>query len=223
MMRKLAGYLLLSFFSFLLFTGFFHAAAHAQTGRIPLLPTPTPSQPSIAPTPTIVFSVMAAPSIAPLPNTTEPKPTPNETLQTTPPPPAPQQNTKQTLSPTPTSAPIQTAIPTTTPQPTATPVPLPKIIAPAELEPFFAKYAAEYGVDANLLKRIAKCEAHFNSQSDTGTYAGMYQFMAGTWISARGRMGMDPNPDLRKNAEESIRTAAFMIANGQKGAWPNCH
>jgi hypothetical protein len=35
-------------------------------------------------------------------------------------------------------------------------------------------------------------------------------------------MGLDTNPDLRKNAEEAIRTAAYKILNGGRGAWPNC-
>jgi hypothetical protein len=36
-------------------------------------------------------------------------------------------------------------------------------------------------------------------------------------------MGLDSNPDLRFNADESIKTAAFKIAHGGIGAWPNCH
>jgi len=62
-----------------------------------------------------------------------------------------------------------------------------------------------------------------NTNSDTGTYAGIFQFSASTWASERGIMGLDPNPDLRKNAGEAIRTTAFMLSKGQETAWPNCH
>lgn len=128
-----------------------------------------------------------------------------------------------TGTPIPTLVPTATATPTPTPLPTSTPTPtrIP-IASPSELDAFFSKYSEEYHVDKELMKRIAKCESGFNSQSDTGTYAGMFQFAAQTWISARSRMGLDSNPDLRKNAEESIRTAAFMIGSGQQNAWANC-
>ena len=131
-----------------------------------------------------------------------------------------------TATPFPTSTPEPTASPqpTAIPKPTAVPTPIPVVIisSPGDLEVLFAKYSDEYHVDRELMKRIARCESHFNPQADTGTYAGMFQFASQTWISTRQRMGMDPNPDLRKNAEESIRTNAFMLANGQQNAWRNC-
>ncbi|MEK7571233.1 MAG: transglycosylase family protein [Patescibacteria group bacterium] len=224
MVKKLAGYFSLSLCSFVLFTAVFHTAVNAQAIELPLLPSPTPKPQSVIPTPTTFFTV-TIPSQSII--ITTPTPTPQEEnineqqTQTE----TSSQTDKIVKIPSPTSIPtsVPIAIPTAIPQPTATPEPLPDVAAPVELEPFFAKYAGEYSVDANLLKRIARCETGFNSQSDTGTYAGMYQFLASTWSSIRGRMGMDQSPDLRKNAEESIRTAAFMIANGQKSAWPNCH
>jgi len=51
----------------------------------------------------------------------------------------------------------------------------------------------------------------------------MFQFSASTWASVRGLMGLDPNPDLRENAEEAIHTTAFMLSRGEESAWPNCH
>lgn len=139
-------------------------------------------------------------------------PTPSESPVNTPTP---------TLTPTttPTPTPEPTATPTNTPTPSPTRIP---IASPTDLEAFFNKYSEEYHVDKELMKKIAKCESGFNAQADTGTYAGMFQFAAQTWITARSRLGLDTNPDLRKNAEESIRTAAFMIGNGQQNAWANC-
>lgn len=123
-----------------------------------------------------------------------------------------------TQIPTPTN----TLTPTPTPTPTNTPTPVP-VIASADLEIFFSKYADEYRADKNLLEKIAKCESGFNANSNyKGIYLGMFQFAESSWISNRSAMGMDTNPDLRVNAEESIRTAAYMIAHGYQNSWPNC-
>lgn len=132
-----------------------------------------------------------------------------------------------TIEPTATIVPTQTPTPeptaTPTPEPTATPTPMPTITVSVDLEPLFSKYGDQFAVDKELMKRIARCESGFNPNSDTGLYAGMFQYAAQTWISARTQMGLDTNPDLRKNPEESIRTTAFMLANGRSSAWPNCH
>lgn len=137
---------------------------------------------------------------------------------------------KPSATPTPTPAPTTTPTPTPTstptpetptPEPTATPTPWPALSS-IELETLFQKYSDEYAVAKDLLKRIANCESGFNSQADSGTYIGMFQFASQTWTNARNAMGLDPNPDLRKNSEESIRTAAFMIQRGQQNAWKNC-
>lgn len=132
---------------------------------------------------------------------------------------------KVTATPTPTSTPASTPTPiptdTSAPEPTTTPTPWPALSS-ADLEALFQKYSDQYAVAKDLLKRIAACESGFNSQADTGVYVGMFQFASATWINARNSMGLDPNPDLRKNPEESIRTAASMIQRGQQNAWKNC-
>lgn len=211
MQRKLASYLLLSFLSFSVSTTLFHTVANAQTIDSAITaPVPTPSPTSFlqdtTPSRTLPPAKFRLQSIThPTPTVTPPAAKPEPTVTVTP-----------TKEPTPTIA------PTAVPSPTATPTPQATVTSPAELDAHFDKYASEYGVDKEDLKRIAKCEAGFNSQADTGLYAGMYQFHAETWASTRNAMGLDPNPDLRKNAEESIRTAAFKIKNGGRGAWPNC-
>lgn len=117
--------------------------------------------------------------------------------------------------------------PTFTIAPTSTPSPaphIPRIITSAELETLFTKYGSEFNVEPNWLKKIARCESNFNpNANNSGLYLGMFQFSAQTWSSTRTSMGLDPNPDLRSNAEESIKTAAFMLARGRQNAWPNCH
>lgn len=139
------------------------------------------------------------------------KPTPTPTQMPTPEPTA-------VPSPTPTETPPPTPTAMPTPEPTAVP-------APVDLEGLFTRFSGEFSVDRELLKRIAACESGFNAGSHNVAhgYAGMYQFAESSWTAVRSRMGADPNPDLRFSAEESIRTAAFHIANGGQGAWPSCN
>jgi len=95
-------------------------------------------------------------------------------------------------------------------------------ITPVELESLFDKYCGEYGLNKEMMKKIANCESHFNSQAVNGPYMGMYQFLASTWQSNRRAMGLDPDPNLRFNAEESIKTTAYKISRDGAGAWPVC-
>jgi hypothetical protein len=124
-------------------------------------------------------------------------------------------------------------LPTPTPTPAlnkivakATPKPKPAIAtpAPADLEPHYQAYADQFNVSKETLTAIAKCESRHNPQaiSRNQTYGGLYQFSASTWISTRNAMNADPNPELRFNAEEAIKTAAFKIASGGIKAWANC-
>jgi len=98
----------------------------------------------------------------------------------------------------------------------------PKINSPPDLSTLFSKYSQEYGVDQELLMRIARCESGFNPGAVNGFYGGLYQFTPQACASTRGAMGLDINPELRFNPEEAIKTAAFKIACGGINAWPNC-
>ena len=126
-----------------------------------------------------------------------------------------------TLTNTPTPTPIP---PTSTPEPTPTetPTPTPIAVTSKELDDLFAKYSNEYSVDKNVMTKIANCESGLNPAAATSLYAGLYQFSESLWVSTRTLMGHDNNPDLRFNAEEAIRTAAFMISQGNLGIWPVC-
>jgi len=90
------------------------------------------------------------------------------------------------------------------------------------LEGLMERYGEYYGVSKEVLKKIAFCESGYNPEAINGPFAGMYQFLASTWISNRNAMGLDPNPDLRFNTEEAIRTTAFKISRDGTGAWPVC-
>jgi len=125
-------------------------------------------------------------------------------------------------SPTPEPRDELEPTPILSPEPTATPKPAPVVKAPDDLEASFATHAATYGVDVDLLRRIANCESHFHSGSVNGIYGGMFQFSPSTWASTRRAMEMDENPDLRFDGEEAIRTAAFKIGHGGQSAWAAC-
>jgi hypothetical protein len=79
-----------------------------------------------------------------------------------------------------------------------------------------------YVVSKDLLQKIADCESEFNTNATNGDYAGMFQYSTLAWKAARGRIGLDSNPSLRFNAEESIKTAAHEIQTRGTSSWPNC-
>lgn len=156
------------------------------------------------------------PIVSPLPlyqeipiTTPTPPPASKPTTTPTPTPPSPPPTDGSTATPTQ----IPTVTPTLTPQPS---------LESGDLESLFDHFAGEFSVDENLLKRIASCESGFNSNAENGDYQGMFQFAASSWMTTRLAMGADINTDLRKNTEEAIKTAAFMIAHNGAGAWPSC-
>jgi soluble lytic murein transglycosylase-like protein len=225
MHRKMVGYFFLSFLSFCFFTGVFHAIANAQT---PITPEIHPEMAAVdptmqePPTPTIYeasvakpLEVTATPTQMPLPTPTIYNSQPQVLAAST-------QATETTeITPEPTTAPI--VVPSAIPTPTATPIPQPTIAVATDLETLFSEYSNTYHVAEDLLKHIAGCESGFNATSNnSGMYLGMFQFSAGTWASNRNRMGLDPNPDLRTNPEEAIRTAAYVISVQGTGPWPVC-
>lgn len=133
--------------------------------------------------------------------------------------------------PTPTFSPAPTPSPTLKPtvkpfpvfEPTLTaPTPTPDVWSPPHLEPWFAQYAGQYGVDKNILERLANCESHFDPDAVNGDYVGLFQFSTKTWVSYRAQIGMDASPGLRTNAEESIRTAAYVVSRRGASPWPAC-
>ena len=168
--------------------------------------------------PEVLAEATIAPTMTPSPKPTaiptkSPSPTPRPTIAST-----------ATPSPSPRSLEMNVAI--ASPSPTATPEPeptsTPDVWSPPSLEPWFAQYAGQYGVDKNALERIANCESHFNPNASNGDYVGMFQFATQTWINYRNQMGMDPNPSLRTNPEESIRTGAFLMSKRGTTPWPAC-
>jgi hypothetical protein len=118
---------------------------------------------------------------------------------------------------------METATPTPTTNPSPTPTEIIKIDVPrSDFDALIEQYAISSGVDSRMMKMIAKCESGFRPEATNGPYAGIYQFISSTWVSNRLAMGEDPNPELRLNAEEAIKTAAFKMGRDGFSAWPVC-
>ena len=116
----------------------------------------------------------------------------------------------------------ETPVPSATPRPTVTVIPTPNKISAGDLEAFFSKYADKESVDRELLKKIAVCESGFNQAARNGIYGGLFQFSENSWQNLRRMMNLNPDPELRYSAEESVRTAAYKLAINGREAWPNC-
>lgn len=146
--------------------------------------------------------VLAAATTLP---TTKPQPIPSPTLVPTP---------KPTMKPASTPEPTET--------PYVEPTPTPDVWSPPDIEPIMARFAGQYGVDKNILERLANCESHFNPNAVNGDYLGLFQFSARSWQYYRGKIGEDINPELRRDIEASIKTAAYVISTVGTSPWPRC-
>lgn len=129
--------------------------------------------------------------------------------------------------PEPTATNIPTPEPTviSSPRPTFTPTPtrVPQVsFSDEEIMGFIERFAAQYSLDPNVLRYIATCESGFDQHASNGPYVGLFQFGTSAWVTARAKMGEDAALDLRLNAEESIQTASFLLADGRDDLWPNC-
>ncbi len=126
-----------------------------------------------------------------------------------------------TLSPSPSPSPSPVTTPKPTKKPTPTPIPQP-VFSSQQIYEFTNRFAGQYGVDPNVIRHIAICESGFRANAKYIKYVGLFQFDVTTWKNLRIKMGEDPNPDLRANAEEAVQTAAYAVSIGKGGIWPNC-
>lgn len=107
----------------------------------------------------------------------------------------------------------------TTPAPTFIPRPN---VSSQEINGFIERFAAQYGVDPNILRHIAVCESGFNPNAINRSYAGLYQFSASSWRKYRAEMGENTDSQLRLSAEEAVQTSAFILSTKRSYIWPNC-
>lgn len=128
-----------------------------------------------------------------------------------------------TVEPTPTDIP---PTPTNTPKPTRIPTPTPKPQAKYTSEEIYNminQYSGEKGVSPDVIRHIAQCESGFRPEARNYIYAGLFQYDVPTWKSFRKMMGQDPDPDLRYDAKEAIKTTVYLVSLGKLYLWPNCH
>ncbi len=106
----------------------------------------------------------------------------------------------------------------------STVVAVPEVVGASrpEIDVWIEQYASQYGVSAEALRHMAKCESTFNPRAVNGPYAGIYQYSASSWASNRKVMGEDPSPSLRFDAHEAIKTTAYILSVRGGGMWPNC-
>lgn len=126
------------------------------------------------------------------------------------------------ISASPTASPTATPTKKPTPTPTPTPKPQPKFTS-EQVYHFTDRYGILYAVDPNVLRHIAICESGFDPSAHHLWYAGLFQFDSRTWEVYRSKMGWDPDPDIRYNAEEAVKTAAYVLSLGKTQLWPVCY
>lgn len=129
-----------------------------------------------------------------------------------------------TVTPNPTPTPTLTPTPTIRPTPIPTRIPTPTIqpITAGQLDVWFTDYSNKYSVDRQRLWNIGVCESNLRPAATNGNYGGMFQFSGQTWKSTRQQMGESTDPQLRFNAEEAIKTAAFLLSTRGHSPWPSC-
>jgi hypothetical protein len=127
-----------------------------------------------------------------------------------------------TAAPSPTLTNTPTAYPTKKPTPQPTPSPTPYPVTSEQLEEWFTKYSNHYSIERKKLWLMAVCESGLRPNAKNGIYGGLYQFSGNAWHATRIQMNADPDPTLRFNPEEAIKTAAFKISTSGLSAWPNC-
>lgn len=184
----------------------FIAAFALGSGTIYFLPAPQAAQAEAVSTETIkteIISPLADADVLGETDVTEPSPS----LE---------------LIPSPISEPTPTPTPRPTPKPIPTPTPLPTAATAVQMDTWFTQYSGSQSVSIEMLRKIAVCESGYNQFAQNEIYGGLFQFSSSTWVSTRLQMNADSNPDLRFNAEEAIKTAAFRIATIGSAAWPNC-
>jgi hypothetical protein len=126
-----------------------------------------------------------------------------------------------TDTPTPKTTPSPTPKPKPTPSRTPAPTP-PPTVTPQQINEFIDRFAGQYAIDPNVVRHVALCESGFKPSAKNSVYAGLFQFNSSTWKNIRIKMGEDPDPALRYNAEEAVQTASYEISLHNGRIWPNC-
>lgn len=88
--------------------------------------------------------------------------------------------------------------------------------AAGQVPDLIIKWADYYGVDQTRLLRVAYCESKYNPRASNGTHFGVYQFLPSTYAANAPKAGAGSD---YWDAENNVRTAAYMFSIGQAGQW----
>lgn len=93
------------------------------------------------------------------------------------------------------------------------------ILSPVE---YVDKYAEQYGVDSQVLKKVMFCESSnnpkaVNKKDPNGGSFGVMQFQIETFYSYAKKIKIE-NPDIH-NVEQQIKVASYMFSIGQMKQW----
>lgn len=103
--------------------------------------------------------------------------------------------------------------------------PVPKQVPKTDIEALIIQWANHYGVSADRLLRVAKCESGYNptvvnrnyTARDGGNPTGLFQFLPSTFRRYQAKAGLS-GLDIF-NASDSARVAAFAFSVGGAGEW----
>lgn len=81
-------------------------------------------------------------------------------------------------------------------------------------------YSEVYGVDAELTKRIVKCESGFvlEAKNPNSSAEGYFQFINSTWIHTMELMNY-PTTTSKFDPEISVEAGVFLLAKEGVGHW----
>lgn len=108
------------------------------------------------------------------------------------------------------------------------PKPVEKLVSGGgDVEGMIRTAAAKYGVDAERLVRIGRCESGFNPNAVNYNYyagggnpSGVFQFIPSTWSRMSDQAGFSGASVF--DAYSNVNVAAWAFANGRAGEW-ECH
>lgn len=101
------------------------------------------------------------------------------------------------------------------------------ILSREQIETYIDQYAAQYQVNAAIMRAIIKCESGYNqlAKNSRSSAAGFAQFLDGTWRSAMKALGYD-TAITQYDGAKNIQALAYVLStqgtrpwNASKACW----
>ena len=136
--------------------------------------------------------------------------------------PIPDLESMPTIKPILTTSPIASVTASITLSPTASITATPIVeevpennYSSEDIQGFLKEYSDKYGLDIDNLRHVVVCESGFDPLATNSVYAGLFQFDERTWITYREMTNEDPDPKLRFDAKEAVKTGSYLISIGK--------